>query len=395
MSETWEQLRIGEAITELPKSKLQAGVATINGKYPFFCSSQTVKKCDDLLETEPAILLGTGGTATVHYGSNGFSYSTDTWGIRTNPRKLSEAYLYWALLNQLDEINYKGFEGSGLKHLQKGFIKNILLCLPATRVQQKIATILFATLRVINKTESQIKKLQDLKKGMMQELLTNGIGHTEFKDSPVGRIPMAWTVEEAGNLCDKVTKGTTPPQALNKGERSVPFLRVNNLSFDNKLHTENGLVFVTNLVHKGFLSRSIVFPGDILMNIVGPPLGKVAQVSAEYPEYNVNQAIIIYRVRDATIDKDFFLQYLGSSVASTWFETRAKKTSGQKNLTIELCKGLPVPRPPLEEQQIIVKALVSQDRLIEKRQLKLSQLRACKNALMQDLLTGKVRVTIN
>ena len=66
---------------------------------------------------------------------------------------------------------------------------------PPKPEQQKIASILTSVDEVIEKTEAQIGKLQDLKKGMMQELLTKGIGHTEFKDSPVGRIPKGWEVK--------------------------------------------------------------------------------------------------------------------------------------------------------------------------------------------------------
>ena len=66
--------------------------------------------------------------------------------------------------------------------------------------QQKIASILTSVDEVIEKTEAQISKLQDLKKGMMQELLTKGIGHTEFKDSPVGRIPKGWEVVKLGRF---------------------------------------------------------------------------------------------------------------------------------------------------------------------------------------------------
>ena len=70
---------------------------------------------------------------------------------------------------------------------------------PPLPEQKKIASILTSVDEVIEKTESQIAKLQDLKTGMMQELLTKGIGpggvpHTEFKDSPVGRIPVGWEV---------------------------------------------------------------------------------------------------------------------------------------------------------------------------------------------------------
>ncbi len=56
---------------------------------------------------------------------------------------------------------------------------------------------------MIEKTQSQIDKLQDLKKGTMNELLTKGIGHTEFKDSELGRVPEGWenlTVQDAFEL---------------------------------------------------------------------------------------------------------------------------------------------------------------------------------------------------
>ena len=62
--------------------------------------------------------------------------------------------------------------------------------LPPLPEQEKIASILTSVDEVIEKTESQISKLQDLKKGMMQDLLTKGIGHTEFKDSE--QIPGGW-----------------------------------------------------------------------------------------------------------------------------------------------------------------------------------------------------------
>ena len=66
---------------------------------------------------------------------------------------------------------------------------------PPLPEQQKIASILTSVDEVIEKTQTQINKLQDLKKATMNELLTRGIGHTEFKDSPVGRIPLSWEVK--------------------------------------------------------------------------------------------------------------------------------------------------------------------------------------------------------
>ena len=64
--------------------------------------------------------------------------------------------------------------------------------LPPLPEQKKIASILTSVDEVIETTQKQIDKLQDLKKATMNELLTKGIGHTEFKDSELGRIPKSW-----------------------------------------------------------------------------------------------------------------------------------------------------------------------------------------------------------
>lgn len=86
---------------------------------------------------------------------------------------------------------------SGIPHISNGDIKNFRFPFPPLQEQQKIAAILTSVDEVIEKTQAQINKLKDLKTGMMQELLTRGVGvdgkpHTEFKDSPVGRIPKGW-----------------------------------------------------------------------------------------------------------------------------------------------------------------------------------------------------------
>ncbi len=85
-------------------------------------------------------------------------------------------------------------------------IESAPLQIPPIEEQQKIASILTAVDEVIASTTAQINKLKDLKTGMMQELLNKGIGHTEFKDSPVGRIPKAWEVKQLGQLA-KLERG--------------------------------------------------------------------------------------------------------------------------------------------------------------------------------------------
>ena len=206
----------------------------------------------------------------------------------------------------------------------------------------------------------------------------------------LGLIPNDWEVIEANSLCSKITKGTTPPNGdlADKGE--IPFLRVTNLTFQGRPNF-NDLKYVSREIHSGFLARSKAYPGDILMNIVGPPLGQFALLNEEFGEYNLNQAVIIFRASSTKITNAYLLHYLMSSVALKWLESFSKKTSGQQNLTIQLCKNLPIPVPSAREQRVIVKTLATWDRAIEKTEALIEDKERRKAGLMQRLLTGKVR----
>ena len=97
---------------------------------------------------------------------------------------------------------YIGATGSTRFTLSLGDFSRVEIRLPSLPEQQKIASILTSVDEVIEKTQTQINKLQDLKKATMNELLTRGIGHTEFKDSPVGRIPKSWENTSISKCCN-------------------------------------------------------------------------------------------------------------------------------------------------------------------------------------------------
>ena len=101
-------------------------------------------------------------------------------------------------------------QGSTRFNLSKGYLGKLSLLIPPLPEQKKIASILTSVDEVIEKTQSQIDKLQDLKKGTMNELLTRGIGHTEFKDSELGRIPKSWEVMHVGKFAKNVNKKFQP-----------------------------------------------------------------------------------------------------------------------------------------------------------------------------------------
>ena len=167
-------------------------------------------------------------------------------------------------------------------------------------------------------------------------------------------VPDSWQVVRAEEVCGFITKGTTPSSSkMNAANADVPFLKVYNLTLTGELDFSIDPTFVSTDVHEGELARSRVLPGDVLMNIVGPPLGKVSLVPSDYREWNINQAIAVFRPEHGLCAE--YLCYalldpetIGRSVM------KAKATAGQSNLTLEICRDLQLPLPPMAEQQEIV-----------------------------------------
>lgn len=166
-----------------------------------------------------------------------------------------------------------------------------------------------------------------------------------------------WRLVSAADICvAPITKGATPPGATGVSGTGIPFLKVYNLTFDGSLDFTIEPTFLSSDAHSKELARSKVQEGDVLMNIVGPPLGKVSIVPAKFPSANINQAIARFRARKE-ISPRFIAAYLLSDWAQRWLGSRSKKTSGQQNLTLELCQTLPVPLPPDHLAEGVVSAI--------------------------------------
>jgi type I restriction enzyme S subunit len=167
-------------------------------------------------------------------------------------------------------------------------------------------------------------------------------------------LPRDWCWVRAEQICEFITKGTTPSSKLmSDGAGDIPFIKVYNLTTSTALNFSIAPTYVSQQTHSGFLARSRVLPDDVLMNIVGPPLGKVSIVPDAHAEWNINQAIALFRPIDGVSRKYFAYLLLTSSILA-WAIKRTKTTAGQVNLTLEICRDLPIPLPSTAEQNEIV-----------------------------------------
>ena len=308
--------------------------------------------------------------------------------LRPNDKFDSE-YGYQVLLHNRHNLERLS-SGSTFLEVSSKEVKKFSLPVPPLPEQQKIASILTSVDEVIEKTQSQINKLQDLKKGTMNELLTRGIGHTEFKDSPVGRIPKGWDVNKLGQVCSLIKDGThLPPKRTEVG---VPLLSVRNM-VNGRFRLLDDDTYVSKDFYDKMHSKWKPQEGDLLLAVVGATIGKVAQVPNNFPVFTLQRSVGVIRSDNCLLINDFLFVYSQSIYFSKELWDRVNQTA-QPGIYLSELGLINIPLPSLEEQNQIASILSSIDKNIEEKQRKLEQTKSLKKSLMQDLLTGMVRVPL-
>lgn len=399
MSEYFASLIVGNHVTELPKSTLPASSADDAGHYPFFCSSAEVKATDSWLQEKPAVLMGTGGVASVNYGDDKFAYSTDTWGFRSNSHELSTKFLFRKIQQHLAKINYAGFEGSGLRHLRKEYVKKLRIDVPSPEVQSIIVQVLDSLDLAIEKTEALFAKYQQIKTGLMHDLFTRGItadgklrppreqAPEHYQETLIGWIPKKWDFTTCATVCEKIIdcKNRTPPETPD----GYPVIRTPNVR--NGEFVDDELLYTNASSYAIWTQRGKPQVGDIVITREAP-VGEVCAIPAHHPTACLGQRMMLYRPNRVRIAPRYFLYAL----QSPQIQNRLDLISGGSTVghvrvgdIRDLWMFMPVSRA---EQEQIATALdgITEKLTAEKKHLQ--KLNQQKSGLMSDLLTGKVRV---
>ena len=357
------------------------------GLYPIYSSSAKnngmMGKYGKFMFDEEMVTWSVDGGGKFFYRpKHKFSVTNVSGYMRANHEKFDYKFLHGVLDYQHSFLN---FDYQSKAH--PSVIRELYdIPIPPLPEQKKIASILTSVDEVIENTQKQIDKLQDLKKATMNELLTKGIGHTEFKDSELGRIPKSWEVR----FLDDVTKrgsGHTPakqnPSYWNGGIKWV--------SLADSSRLDKGFIYETDkeISEDGLANSSAVLhPKGTVVLSRDAGVGK-SSVLAE--EMAVSQHFMAWRCENLT---DSWFLYYWMQKAKPIFEAVAIGST-IKTIGLGYFKQLKMAYPPFDEQKSIATKLHSIDEHIDKLKGKLSQTQSLKKSLMQDLLTGKVRVTVN
>lgn len=245
--------------------------------------------------------------------------------------------------------------------------------LPNYGEQKKIISILNKVQNLIGLTQKIIERLQILKKGLMQRLFTEGIGHTELIYTRLGKIPEEWEIKKLGDLINIYDSERIPLSQIERNERkgNYPYC---------------GATGIIDYID------DYLFDGEyVLLAEDGGPFGKFKNSAyiMRGKFWVNNHAHVFQAIYEQTTNLYllYVLNYL-NLIPYIVGSTRQKLNQGD-------LKKIKIPVPKLEEQESIVKILSNLDKKTEYEKLLKKILKKIKTGLMQELLTGKKRVKIN
>lgn len=356
--------------------------------------------CSARLWPEGTVILSTGATiGEVGIAKVPLCTKQGIHGI-VSKEDILNIFLYYKLLTLKGHFNANA-QGSTIKEIREKFIKNVIIDFPISKTEQsKIAEILETVDQSIEQTEALIAKQERIKTGLMQDLLTKGIDENgnirseethEFKNSRLGRIPVEWEISTLDNLTLHVGSGITPRGGESVYQKEgVLFIRSQNVYFCGLKLSE--VAYISEEIHET-MKRSQVFENDILLNITGASIGRCCYVPSLNSFANVNQHVCIIRLKESKKSDAGYLSYVIESSIGQNQILQFNAGGNREGLNYQQVRSFNIPWPSDNERSKIFMIISNANKFIKVLNKDLSKLFRIKTALMQDLLTGKKRVT--
>lgn len=357
---------------DLPTSQLRPGpypVVYSNGVSNFHAKFQV---------KGPGIVTGRSGTiGNVHFVEQDFwPHNTSLWV--TDFKGNDPKFIYYLLA----DLGLERFgTGSGVPTLNRNDVHDFVVSLPSAKHEQKaIATALSDVDALISSQDQLIVKKRDIKQATMQQLLTGKQRLPGFSGE--------WDFKQLGDLFE-ITSSKRVFQSEWQSE-GIPFYRARELAVLGETGRVDNELFIKRKLYEAH-RKAFGVPeiGDMLVTGVGT-LGKVYVVTDDHEFYFKDGNIIWFRI-GGKMSAEFLRQlYLTETVMKQIAEGSAGTTVG--TYTITAAKKTKIPLPPLREQFAIATILSDMDTELVALEQKRDKIKALKQGMMQELLTGRLRL---
>lgn len=331
--------------------------------------------------------------------STGFSV------VRARSGVSHPGYLFHSLMsNSIAAQANRDAVGSSYPAVNDSDVKQFEIFMPPYREQERVAQILDTLDTAIQRTKAIVEKLKQLRKGVLHDLLTRGIDANgelrtscieapeHYQGSELGFIPKAWKPVPLSSLLAEIGQGWSPDCAstpANFGSWGV--LKTTAITWAGYNCDENKAL-PPKLKPRPELEVSC---GDILITRAGPAsrVGVVAYVGSTRRNLMISDKMYRMRVLESEVAGFIALALSSQSVQTQIGRALSGMAESQTNISQAIVSSLIVARPPFDEQTTIIERVEACTARIRREEERLIKLRATKSGLMDDLLTGRVRVT--
>jgi type I restriction enzyme S subunit len=318
----------------------------------------------------------------------------DVVRIRPSLKKTNTKFLEYALNSELCSKQMNGnYIGTTRPRVNLDQIRYLKLFKPPLEEQQKIAFILSKVDDLINKIDQMIDKTQKLEKGLTQSLLTRGIGLSKFKRSETDIIRHEWDVGKLTDVTLNIMKGIFDLSPKNYVPNGIPFLRISDIERSNISLVSTK--YIPEEVNRKFPSSELK-PGDIILAKVGASAGSIDKI-AEIPRYldkcNISQNLIGMKINHGKINSTFLFHFLHRKEIMNKILSSSNTTTF-KSIQLDVLRNISIPLPSKDEQKQIASIISNLGEFIKKQGRIRLDCEILKKGLMQQLLTGKIRVKV-
>jgi type I restriction enzyme S subunit len=293
--------------------------------------------------------------------------------FRNLSKDVDTEFLFYVL--EKNEHRFRSMKQTGTQgNLNTTLVGETFIPIPSISEQRAVVRVLGVVDSAIGLVDEVIWKTERLKKGLMRQLLTRGIGHKEYKDTPIGKIPKAWDIVALGEICGFLDSMRIPLKVQDRAKRKGPY----------PYYGAQGIIDWID----GYL-----FDGEHVLlaedgeNLRSKKLPIAFKVGGKFW---VNNHAHVLKLTSDRVATDFIVYMLN------FINIRPHIVgSAQPKLNQSEARKISLPLPPLSEQEKIVSAISDVDKKLDLEKKQKTKLESIKRGMMDMLLTGKVRVKVD
>ncbi len=284
-------------------------------------------------------------------------------------------------------LQYNGINLNNIQ-IETSAQQSLLKQLKQTILQEAIEGKLTAKWRAKNPDIGKAKELLEQIKKEKEKLIKDKKIKASKPLPPINEdeipfdIPQNWEWCRTDDICFSISSGSTPSKDAFIGDDGISYLKVYNIQ-NQKIDFHFKPQFIKQKINNTKLKRSILYPQDVVMNIVGPPLGKIAIIPNIYPQWNCNQAIVHFKLIEPLMHK--YLYYFLRELSFLKY-IHFKGVAGQDNISITQSRNILFPLPPIEEQKEIVSTIEKLFTLCNELESEINQNKVTVDNLMATVL---------